>query len=73
MAKGSSGADVKQSEDVLVDEADSADFEAEETPPPPRPVSSRDPVIRRKIEDRLERIRLREELGIYGDSDLADL
>lgn len=72
MAKGVSGADGKPSEELLVDEADSGDFEPEETPPP-RPANSRDPAIRRKIEDRLERIRLREELGIYDDSGLADL
>lgn len=73
MAKGLSGADGKPGEEVLVDEADGGDFDAEEPPAPPRPVSSRDPAIRRKIEDRLERIRLREELGIYDDSGLADL
>ena len=73
MAKVVSGGDVKQSEEILVDEADGGDFEAEETPAPPRAANSRDPAIRRKIEDRLERIRLREELGIYDDSGLADL
>jgi len=73
MAKVVSGADSKQAEAVLVDEADSGDFEAEETPAPARQANSRDPAIRRKIEDRLERIRLREELGIYDDKDLADL
>ncbi len=71
MAKGVADADGKQGEELLVDEAESIEFEAEE-PPPPRPSSSRDPAIRRKIEDRLERIRLREELGIYDDKDLVD-
>lgn len=74
MAKSLSGADGQQgklNEELLVDEADASELEAEE-PPPPRPTSNRDPEIRRKIEDRLERIRLREQLGIYDDNDLTD-
>ncbi len=77
MTKSVSGADSnkqgKVSEDLLVDEPEGGEFDADDTPPPSRPSSSRDPAIRRKIEDRLERIRLREELGIYDDKDLADL
>lgn len=75
MAKSLSGAEGQQgklNEDLLVDETDGGDLETDEPPPPPRPTSSRDPEIRRKIEDRLERIRLREQLGIYDDKDLTD-
>jgi hypothetical protein len=47
---------------------------AEEVVPPVKvAASSRDPAVRRKIEDRLERIRLREELGIYDERGLEDL
>ena len=73
MAKEAAGADVKPDVELLVDETDSADFDTDERPPSTRPASSRDPALRRKIEDRLERIRLREELGIYDDGDLSDL
>ncbi len=58
----------------LTDTAIDADFEAEpEVVPPVVPVVQKDPMIRRKIEDRLERIRLREELGIYDDDQWSDL
>jgi hypothetical protein len=55
-------------------ETDAADLDAEpDAVPPVIPASPRDPMIRRKIEDRLERIRLREELGIYDDDQWRDL
>ena len=57
--------------------AEAVEFEADGEPePPPTPapvVSSKDPMIRRKIEDKLERIRLREELGIYDEDQWKDL
>ncbi len=59
--------------DTAID-VDGTDFEAEpEIVPPVVPVAQKDPMIRRKIEDRLERIRLREELGIYDDDQWSDL
>jgi hypothetical protein len=55
-------------------ETDAADLDAEsDAVPPVIPASPGDPMIRRKIEDRLERIRLREELGIYDDDQWRDL
>lgn len=69
MAKATvAGADKKPAEDGegFLAESDSADFESEEEAPPAK-ASHKDPSIRRKIEDRLERKRLREELGIYDD------
>ena len=53
-------------------EADSSDFEDSEEAVPPR-VLQKDPTIRRKIEDRLERKRLRDELGIYDDDAWEDI
>ena len=41
--------------------------------PTPTPTPVKDPMIRRKIEDKLERIRLREELGIYDEDQWKDL
>jgi hypothetical protein len=54
------------------DTTDSSDFDGNEEVLPPR-VNQKDPTIRRKIEDRLERKRLREELGIYDDDAWEDL
>jgi hypothetical protein len=76
MTKSAANVDSKQSKpdvELLVDEPEVAEFDADDTPSPPPRASNRDPAIRRKIEDRLERIRLREELGIYDDKYLADL
>lgn len=53
-------------EDFLTEEADGGDFDGDAEVVPSR-VSQKDPSIRRKIEDRLERKRLRDELGIYDD------
>ncbi len=54
-------------EGFMADDTEGADFDsADEVVPPPR-INPRDPMIRRKIEDRLERKRLRDELGIYDD------
>ncbi|HSB95800.1 MAG TPA: hypothetical protein VLC91_05105 [Spongiibacteraceae bacterium] len=53
-------------EEFLAIDSDSVDFDGEEEAPPPRTLQ-KDPFIRRKIEDLLERRRLREELGIYDD------
>lgn len=54
---------------------DAAEFEndAEPVPVAPVPTAPKDPMIRRKIEDKLERIRLREELGIYDENQWKDL
>lgn len=49
------------------------DGESEAEPPAPTPATAKDPMIRRKIEDKLERIRLREELGIYDEDRWKDL
>jgi hypothetical protein len=56
----------------MAEEADGADFDSDAEVAPPR-VTQKDPSIRRKIEDRLERKRLREELGIYDDDSWKDL
>jgi hypothetical protein len=75
MATKSSGPGDKNKElnDATL-ETDPADFEVEpDVVPPVLPVSPKDPMIRRKIEDRLERIRLREQLGIYDDDQWRDL
>lgn len=53
------------SDDFLADDAESVGFDNEGDMAPR--VSRKDPTIRRKIEDMLERRRLREELGIYDD------
>ncbi|MET0379746.1 MAG: hypothetical protein ABW049_12210 [Spongiibacteraceae bacterium] len=55
---------------------DAAELEVDTDPvpaPPAVPAAPKDPMIRRKIEDKLERIRLREELGIYDDDQWKDL
>lgn len=51
-------------EDFLADDETAVEFEEVQEEAPPRPVA-KDPSIRRKIEDRLERNRLRDELGLY--------
>jgi hypothetical protein len=61
------------SEDFMAEEAESSDFDSDAEAVPPRPSAQKDPSIRRKIEDRLERKRLREELGIYDDESWKDL
>jgi hypothetical protein len=75
MAKASTSSDKKkpseETEGFLAD-ADGGDFEAEEEVAPAKP-SQKDPSIRRKIEDRLERKRLRDELGIYDDDAWEDI
>jgi hypothetical protein len=80
MAENLSGAGSKKSklsEDLITDEGETLDFEGEdEEIVPPKTsaaVNSKDPAVRRKIEDRLERIRLREELGIYDEHSWDDL
>lgn len=78
MAEALSGAGSKKddlSDDLMADESEGMEFDVvEEAVPPVKAASSaRDPAVRRKIEDRLERIRLREELGIYDEHDLEDL
>ncbi len=54
---------------------DAAEFESDgdAVPATPVPTAPKDPMIRRKIEDKLERIRLREELGIYDENQWKDL
>ena len=52
-------------EGFLADDSD-VDFDGVEEVAPVRP-APKDHTIRRKIEDRLERRRLRDELGIYDD------
>lgn len=54
-------------EEFLAIEAESVEFESEEEEIAPSRANQKDPFLRRKIEDLLERRRLREELGIYDD------
>lgn len=71
----SSGTNDKNStfnENFMAEETETADFENNEAALPTR-VNPKDPTIRRKIEDRLERKRLREELGIYDDEAWDDI
>ena len=80
MAKNLSSTTEKNSElgeEFMAEEAEGADFDSdgdgeEEAAAQPR-ATPKDPSIRRKIEDRLERIRLREQLGIYDDASWDDL
>lgn len=70
-----SGTDDKNSnlnENFMAEDTDTADFDGNEEALPVR-VNQKDPTIRRKIEDRLERKRLREELGIYDDDAWEDI
>ena len=71
-ASGTSDKNAKLNEGFMSDDTESVDFDAAEDVLPTR-VNQKDPTIRRKIEDRLERKRLREELGIYDDDAWADL
>lgn len=77
MAKNVSGTTEKDnelSEDFMAEEAESTEFEGEDSEEAAAPrAAQKDPSIRRKIEDRLERIRLREQLGIYDDASWEDL
>lgn len=59
-------------EGFMTDESETADFDSTEEVVPPR-INQKDPTIRRKIEERLERKRLRDELGIYDDDAWEDL
>lgn len=56
------------SEEFLPVDPDSVEFESEEEVVTPSRANQKDPLMRRKIEDLLERRRLREELGIYDDA-----
>lgn len=76
MTKTLSGTDDKNnnvSEGFMADESEGGDFEAAEPVVTPPRASQKDPTIRRKIEDRLERKRLREELGIYDEDAWKDI
>ena len=77
MATKLSGANSKNeqlSDSEAEESSDGDDLEGDpEEVPPEVPAAQKDPMIRRKIEDRLERIRLREELGIYDDDQWNDL
>lgn len=55
------------SEEFMVIDAESVEFETEEEEVAAPRANQKDPSIRRKIEDMLERRRLRDELGIYDD------
>ncbi len=75
MTKSLSGTTDKNSdpsEGFMAEDTESADFESAEEVAPSRPLQ-KDPTIRRKIEDRLERKRLRDELGIYDDDAWEDI
>lgn len=75
MTKSLSGTTGKTSdprEGFITEDSDSADFDSTEEVAPVRPVQ-KDPAIRRKIEDRLERKRLRDELGIFDDDAWDDI
>ena len=71
-ASGTNDKNSTLNEGFMADDSDGSDFESSEEVVPPR-VNQKDPTIRRKIEDRLERKRLREELGIYDDDAWEDL
>lgn len=76
MTKTLSGTSDKNSdlgEGFMADESEGGDFEAAEPVTTPPRVNPKDPKIRRKIEDRLERKRLREELGIYDEDAWKDI
>lgn len=59
------------SDDFLADDADTDNLEVEGDLSPR--VSRKDPGVRRKIEDMLERRRLREELGLYDEAYWDDI
>lgn len=71
---GTSDKDSDLSEGFMAEaeESEGTDFEPAEPVAPPR-TSQKDPMLRRKIEDRLERKRLREELGIYDEDAWEDI
>lgn len=69
---GTNATNTTLSEGFMADDTDSADLESNEEVLPPR-VNHKDPTIRRKIEDRLERKRLRDELGLYDEDAWEDL
>lgn len=74
----SASADTSKSSGELTEEfmaldAEPPEFDAEEEVVAPTRANHKDPTIRRKIEDLLERRRLREELGIYDDEALEGL
>ncbi|HEY3697927.1 MAG TPA: hypothetical protein VGK97_01255 [Spongiibacteraceae bacterium] len=56
----------------MAEDTDNSDFDSSDAVLPPR-INQKDPSIRRKIEDRLERKRLRDELGIYDDDAWEDI
>ncbi|MDB6060643.1 MAG: hypothetical protein JWM78_746 [Verrucomicrobiaceae bacterium] len=62
----------ESNEGFMTEDSDSVELERATTAAPSRSVQ-KDPAIRRKIEDRLERKRMREELGIYDDEAWADI
>ena len=75
MTKSLSGATGKNSDPVesfVTEDSDSTDIDSTEVVVPTRTVQ-KDPAIRRKIEDRLERKRLRDELGIFDDDAWEDI
>ncbi len=72
-ASGTNDKNDSISEGFMADDTESADFEGGEEAVPPARVNPKDPQIRRKIEERLERKRLRDELGIYDDDAWEDL
>lgn len=71
-ASGTNDKSSSISEGFMADDTESSDFDNSEEVAPAR-VNQKDPTIRRKIEDRLERKRLRDELGIYDDDAWEDL
>lgn len=68
LASSSIGGAVDSDEQV-----DSADFDGDVEGGAPElvvvQIAQKDPMIRRKIEDKLEQIRLRDELGLYEDDE----
>lgn len=69
---GTTGKNSDPSESFVTEDSDSTDIDSTEVVVPARPVQ-KDPAIRRKIEDRLERKRLRDELGIFDDDAWEDI
>lgn len=69
---GTSDKSSNLSEGFMAEDTESADLDSGEEVLPPR-VNQKDPTVRRKIEDRLERKRLRDELGIYDDDAWEDI
>lgn len=69
---GTSDKNSDLSEGFMAEDSEGGDFEPAEPAAPPR-ISQKDPTLRRKIEDRLERKRLREELGVYDDEAWKDI